>query len=105
MAVVKKKKRNSRAAALAAEINDTLKLENPIRLGSDPYFTITRVPTGSLVMDRITGGGWALGRHYELFGDESVGKFHSLSHDGSRAATRRGMRDGRSGAQFRQRTL
>jgi RecA/RadA recombinase len=73
-AVVKKKKRNSRAAALAAEINDTLKLENPIRLGSDPYFTITRVPTGSLVMDRITGGGWALGRHYELFGDESVGK-------------------------------
>lgn len=71
---VKKKKRNSRAAALAAEINATLKLENPVRLGSDSYFTITRVPTGSLVMDRITGGGWALGRHYELFGDESVGK-------------------------------
>lgn len=74
MTVVRKKNRNSKAAALAAEINNTLKLENPIRLGSDPYFTITRVPTGSLVMDRITGGGWALGRHYELFGDESVGK-------------------------------
>jgi recombination protein RecA len=68
------KKRKSRAAALAAVINDTLKLENPIRLGSDPYFTIERIPTGSLVVDRITGGGFALGRHYELYGDENAGK-------------------------------
>lgn len=73
---VKKKKRNSRAAALAAEVNATLKLDSVVRLGNDPYFTITRIPTGSLVMDRITGGGFALGRHYELFGDESVGKSH-----------------------------
>lgn len=71
MAATKKK---SRAAALAASINSTLKLEEGIRLGSDPYFEISRIPTGSLVMDRITGGGFALGRHYELFGDESVGK-------------------------------
>jgi recombination protein RecA len=69
-----KVKKRSRAAALAAEINDVLKLEEGIRLGSDPYFQIARIPTGSLVMDRITGGGFALGRHYELFGDESVGK-------------------------------
>lgn len=71
MAATKKK---SRAAALAAEINSTLGLEEGVRLGSDPYFEITRIPTGSLVMDRITGGGFALGRHYELYGDESVGK-------------------------------
>lgn len=65
----------SKAAALAAEINAALKLEsNPIRIGSDPYFTIERVPTGSLVLDRIIGGGFARGRHYELYGDENAGK-------------------------------
>lgn len=67
-------KKSSRAAVLARSINDALKLEEGIRLGNDPYFEIQRVPTGSLVMDRITGGGFALGRHYELYGDESVGK-------------------------------
>src|SRR5262252_10367634 len=69
-----KKRRNSRAATLVDEINTTLGLDQGVRLGSDPYFTITRIPTGSLVVDRITGGGFALGRHYELYGDESVGK-------------------------------
>lgn len=72
--VKKKKKGPSRAGALAAEINSTLKLENPILLGSDPYFTIERVPSGSLVLDRAIGGGFALGRHYELFGGENAGK-------------------------------
>lgn len=65
---------NRRALALVDEINDELKLTSPVRLGSDSYFTIVRVPSGSLVIDRITGGGFALGRHYELFGDEGVGK-------------------------------
>jgi recombination protein RecA len=69
-----KKKRSNSAAALVSEINSTLQLDSPVRLGSDPYFTVERIPTGSLVVDRITGGGFALGRHYELFGDESVGK-------------------------------
>src|SRR5262245_65868985 len=69
-----KKKSVSNAAALMRQVNDTLGLENPVRLGSDDYFRIQRIPTGSLVMDRITGGGFALGRHYELYGDESVGK-------------------------------
>lgn len=70
----KKRKQVSLAAALVSELNSTLQLDHPVRLGSDPYFRITRVPTGSLVLDRITGGGFALGRHYELYGDESVGK-------------------------------
>jgi len=68
------KKKLSAAQELANEINATLELDEGVRLGSDPYFTITRIPTGSLVVDRITGGGFALGRHYELYGDESVGK-------------------------------
>lgn len=75
-AKTKKKKRQSRAAIIAAEINSTLKLEGEdgLRLGSDSYFTIQRIPTGSLVIDRITGGGLALGRHYEFYGDENSGK-------------------------------
>ena len=73
------KKRFSSAAALAAEINATLKLEDQgVMLGSDPYFTIERISTGSLVLDRITGGGFALGRHYELFGNENSGKSHTV---------------------------
>jgi recombination protein RecA len=67
-----KKKSNSRAAVLMREIN--AELDTDVKLGSDPYFTIERIPTGSLVMDRITGGGFALGRHYELYGDENSGK-------------------------------
>lgn len=79
MTVAKKKSgRKSGSAARARqvmnEINTELNLEKGITLGSDPYFKIERIPTGSLVLDRITGGGFALGRHYELYGDESAGK-------------------------------
>jgi recombination protein RecA len=70
----KKPKKNSRAAELAEQISSELKLDNPILLGNDPYFTIERIPSGSLVLDRIIGGGFALGRHYELYGDENAGK-------------------------------
>jgi recombination protein RecA len=74
--VAKKKKPLSKAAGIATEINAALKLEHGegLRIGSDPYFRIERIPTGSLVMDRITGGGFARGRHYELYGDENSGK-------------------------------
>jgi recombination protein RecA len=67
-------KKKSRAAALASAVNSALKLDDGIMLGSDEYFRIERIPTGSLVLDRITGGGFALGRHYELFGSENSGK-------------------------------
>jgi recombination protein RecA len=69
-----KKRRVSRASQIINELNDRLDLETPLRLGSDEYFEITRVPTGSLVIDRITGGGFAHGRHIELYGDESACK-------------------------------
>lgn len=45
-----------------------------VTMGSDPKFEITRVPTGSPMIDRLTGGGFARGRHIELFGDWTVGK-------------------------------
>lgn len=41
---------------------------------TDARFTIQRVPIGIHALERITGGGWARGRHHELFGDESTGK-------------------------------
>src|SRR4051794_35501308 len=72
---VAKKKSNSLAKQIMAEVNDTLKLgSNPLRLGNDEYFKIVRIPSGSLVLDRVIGGGFALGRHYELYGDENAGK-------------------------------
>jgi len=70
--VARKKGTLSRAAALVNEINSTLGTE--VRLGNDERFEIVRIPTGSLVLDRITGGGFALGRHVEIYGDESAGK-------------------------------
>jgi recombination protein RecA len=72
------KKAKNRAAALAADINQTLGLENKVRLGSDEYFRIERIPTGSYILDRITGGGFALGRHYECYGSESSGKSYTV---------------------------
>lgn len=62
----------TKAASLANEINASLGTD--VRLGDDAAFEIVRIPTGSLVLDRVTGGGFALGRHVELFGDENVGK-------------------------------
>lgn len=37
-------------------------------------YSIKRVPTGSLSLDIITGGGWPKGRIIEIFGPESSGK-------------------------------
>lgn len=83
-----KKKQLSQAAVLTKEINNALELTNPVKLGSDPYFEITRIPTGSLVVDRITGGGFAHGRHIELYGDESSCKsylaYSAMAHSQAR---------------------
>lgn len=67
---MKKKRSRGRAAAVMTEINS--ELGKPVlKLGNDSYFDVVRIPTGSLTIDRITGGGFALGRHVELFGSES----------------------------------
>jgi recombination protein RecA len=70
---MKKKKRTgtlSRAAQVASSINSVMG-KPLLKLGSDEQFNVIRIPTGSLVVDRITGGGFALGRHVELYGDEN----------------------------------
>jgi len=61
------------AAQLAARVNSTLK-RDVVTMASDPRFELERIPTGSLVIDRLTGGGFARGRHSVLYGDFMVGK-------------------------------
>lgn len=64
------------ALALRDRVNVTLK-GNVVTLGSD-YPAIEKIPTGSLVLDRLTGGGFARGRHSVLYGDWQAGKSLAL---------------------------
>jgi protein RecA len=61
------------ASELASRINAQMK-RDVVKMASDESFVVTRVPTGSLVIDRLTGGGFARGRHVLLYGDYMVGK-------------------------------
>lgn len=65
--------RSTSAATMVRRVNSTMKSE-VIGLGSDPRFALARVPSGSLTIDRITGGGFPRGRHVELYGDYAAGK-------------------------------
>lgn len=71
--MTKKRRRLSTAAAVKERVNAQMEGE-VVGLASDPRFQIKRIPSGSLVIDRITGGGFPLGRHVELFGDYHAGK-------------------------------
>lgn len=63
----------SQAHEIAAEINSAL--GHPVMtVASDPDLVVVKIPTPSLIVNRVTGGGFALGRHIELFGDPGVGK-------------------------------
>jgi recombination protein RecA len=70
----KKRIRNrSIAAEIAAKINSGM--GSPVmRLASDPELEVVKIPTPSLTINRVTGGGFALGRHVEMFGDPNSGK-------------------------------
>lgn len=63
----------SAAQMLVERINGQMK-GNVLTLGSNPVFGVRRIPTGSLVLDRLLGGGFARGRHHEIFGDWSSTK-------------------------------
>lgn len=63
----------TQASLLRDRINKGMK-SNVVALGSDPRFSIEKIPTGSLIIDRLTGGGFARGRHSLLYGDFMVGK-------------------------------
>lgn len=68
-----KKGSRSRAYRIMTEVNSGI--GSPVlSLGNDPRFKIVKIPSGSLAIDRITLGGFPLGRHIELYGDESVCK-------------------------------
>lgn len=71
----KKSRSKSRSIAheVAAEINSVMG-KAVMTVASDPDLAVVKIPTPSLVINRITGGGFALGRHVELFGDPNVGK-------------------------------
>ena len=45
-----------------------------VTTGSDPSLNIIRLPTGVLSVDYLTQGGFARGRHHELYGSANVGK-------------------------------
>jgi recombination protein RecA len=70
---VKKSRQLSPAQSVVGAINTAMG-RDVVMLATDKRFTIQRIPTGSLVIDRLTGGGFARGRHIELFGNESSGK-------------------------------
>lgn len=61
------------AAEVAARVNSQMQ-GNVLTMASDDKFKLSRVPTGILSIDRLTGGGFARGRHHELYGDFSAGK-------------------------------
>lgn len=63
----------TQASLMRDRINNGMKA-NVVALGSDPRFAIEKIPTGSLIIDRLTGGGFARGRHSLLYGDFMVGK-------------------------------
>jgi len=63
----------SKAAEIAAMVN-SVHGRPVVKMASDQDFIPVKIPTGSFVIDRITGGGFTLGRHVELFGDENACK-------------------------------
>jgi recombination protein RecA len=71
------KKKRTQQRNIALEIANVINsgLGKPVlRLASDPDLKVVKIPTPSLTINRITGGGFTLGRHVELYGDPSVGK-------------------------------
>lgn len=70
---LKRRPSTGAAAAVAARVNAQMK-EEVVTFASDDKYQVRRVPTGILTVDRLTGGGFARGRHTELFGDWMVGK-------------------------------
>lgn len=67
---------NETPQSLMRKINSTFG-EGTMTFASDPNLAIERLPTGILSIDYLLGGGFARGRHAELFGGYSVGKTYT----------------------------
>lgn len=61
------------AEEVMSRVNATMK-EDVVTMAADSRFIVRRVPTGILTVDRLLYGGFARGRHTEIFGDWMVGK-------------------------------
>lgn len=61
----------SRAVTLAKEINAAFGA-GTVKMGSDPYFEVTYLPTGVSPVDDLLEGGLPFGRFVEIFGDYCV---------------------------------
>jgi recombination protein RecA len=68
------KRRPPSAAAQIRDAVNTALSADVIGLASDSRFKVEKITTGSLTIDRITGGGLPRGRHVELSGDYAAGK-------------------------------
>lgn len=92
MAVKKKKKSGNvrLVEQIRNEINVTMG-KPVLKLGSDEMFRPVKISSGSLAIDRITGGGFTLGRHVELYGDESAGKSFTVLRTMALAQQRGGI--------------
>jgi recombination protein RecA len=66
-----------KATEVAKRVNAQMKSE-VLGFGSDERFSIKRAPTGILTIDRMLGGGFARGRHHEMYGDFAAGKSYIL---------------------------
>lgn len=60
-----------RVAEMKALVNATFK-KDIMKLGSDPYFKVTYLPTGIVAVDHLLQGGIPFGRFVEVFGDYST---------------------------------
>lgn len=60
-----------RVRDLAAEVNGVLGA-GAVRMGSDPEFVVTYIPTGCLPVDHLLQGGLPRGRFTEIYGDYST---------------------------------
>lgn len=70
---MKKRRRLTTATAIMNRVNTQMG-EDVVGFANDPQFSLSRVPCGSLVLERVVGGGFPRGRHVELFGDYMTGK-------------------------------
>jgi recombination protein RecA len=59
------------AQELMAQVNNTLKT-SAVRMGSDPQYKVSYIPTGVMPIDQLLGGGLPRGRMVECYGDFST---------------------------------
>jgi len=62
------------SAAAMKKLQGAFGKENVANLNEGPSIVIERIPSGSLDLDRILGGGWPKGRISELYSESSGGK-------------------------------